>query len=88
LPNVVGDEIGETGLEDGDFAALERRDPRSILIDAGDVVTEIGETGSRNEGDIAGADCAATPFGCAGVAPQGFSSAGSFSIPEFASWCS
>jgi hypothetical protein len=44
--NVAGDEVSQTGLEDGDFATLERCDPRRILIDTGDAVTEIGETSS------------------------------------------
>ena len=35
---------------------LKRRDLASVLVDADDVVAEIGKAGPRNEADIAGAD--------------------------------
>ncbi len=56
LRNVVGDEIRKTGLEDRDFGAFERRDPVRVLIDASNVVTEIGKTGAGDEPNIASPD--------------------------------
>ena len=56
LRHIGRHEIGEARLEDRDFAALERRDPARILVDAGDVMTEIGETSARDKADITGAD--------------------------------
>jgi hypothetical protein len=56
LRHVGRHELGEAGLEDRNFAALERRDPPDILVDAGNVMTEIGETSSRNKAYITGAD--------------------------------
>ena len=56
LPHVGFDELGEARLENRNFAAIERRDPPGILVDAGHVVTEIGKAGAGNKADIAGAD--------------------------------
>ena len=56
LPDVGFHKLGEAGLEDRNLAAIERRDPRRLLVDAGDMMAEIGEAGPGNETDIAGAD--------------------------------
>jgi hypothetical protein len=56
LAHVRFDQFGQAGLEDRNLTAVERRDLGGVLIDAGDVMTEIGETGPRHEADIAGAD--------------------------------
>ena len=56
LPHIGLDQIGEPRLEDRDFAAIERRDLAGILVDAGDLMAEIGKAGAGNEPDIAGAD--------------------------------
>ena len=56
LRHVGRHEIGEARLEDRNFAAPERSDPAGILVDAGDVMPEIGETSSRDKADITGAD--------------------------------
>jgi hypothetical protein len=44
------------GLEDRHDAALERVDLALVLVDADDLMAEIGETGPGHEADIAGAD--------------------------------
>ena len=54
--HVGGDQIVEAGLVDRHLAALQRRDLAGVLVDAGDVVAEIGKAGPGNEADIAGAD--------------------------------
>ena len=54
--NVGGDQIVEAGLVDRHLAALQRRDLAGVLVDADDVVAEIGKAGPGNEADIAGAD--------------------------------
>jgi hypothetical protein len=52
----VATSSAEAGLEDRDFTALERHDPPGILVDAGDMMAEIGKTGCRNEADITSAN--------------------------------
>ena len=54
--HVGGDQIVEARLVDRHLAALERRDLAGVLVDAGDVMAEIGKAGPGNEADIAGAD--------------------------------
>ena len=56
LGDVGRDQIGQARLEDRHLAALERRDPRRILVDAGHVMAEIGKAGAGNEPDISGAN--------------------------------
>ena len=54
--HVGGDQIVEARLVDRHLAALQRRDLAGVLVDAGDVMAEIGKAGPGNEADIAGAD--------------------------------
>ena len=54
--HVGGDQIVEARLVDRHLAALQRRDLVGVLVDAGDVMAEIGKAGPRNEADVAGAD--------------------------------
>jgi hypothetical protein len=56
LRHVGGHEVGQARLDNRNFAALECRDPPGILVDAGHVMAEIGETGARDKADITGAD--------------------------------
>ena len=56
LPRVCGHEIFEARFVDRDLAAPKRPDPRRVLVHAGHVMTEIGETGSRHQSDIAASD--------------------------------
>ena len=53
---VGGNQIVEAGLVDQHLAAAERGDFGRVLVDAGHLVAEIGETGPGNEPDITGAD--------------------------------
>ena len=46
----------EPGLEDRHLAAPQRRDLAGVLVDAGDLVAEIGKAGAGYQADIAGAD--------------------------------
>ena len=50
------DQIVEARLIDRHLAARQRRDLSLILVDANDLVAEIGETGAGNKADISGAD--------------------------------
>src|SRR5215211_3018753 len=50
------DQFGEPRLENRDQAALKRLDLGSVLIDAGDMMTEIGKARSRHKADIASPD--------------------------------
>ena len=54
--DVGGDQLVEARLVDRDLAALQRRDLAGVLVDAGDVVAEIGKAGAGHKADIAGAD--------------------------------
>ena len=49
-------QIIEAGLEDRDFAAAQRRDLVGVLVDARDLVTEIGEAGAGDQPYIARAN--------------------------------
>ena len=77
LPHVGGDQLGKAGLVDRHLAALQRRDLARVLVDADDVMTEIGKAGPRNEADIAGADHrdahegTRTECGCRSLARRG-----------------
>ena len=53
---VLGDEFGQARLEDRDLAAVERLDLGRILVDAADVVAEIGKAGAGDQADIACSD--------------------------------
>jgi hypothetical protein len=44
----------EAGFVDRNFASLERFDFPRVVIDADDIVTDIGETGARDEANITG----------------------------------
>src|SRR5262249_32813660 len=55
LPHIGFDQVGQAGLENGNFAALERGNLFRRFVDAADLMTEVGKTGARNEADIAGA---------------------------------
>ena len=46
----------EAGFVDGNLARLERLDFSRIVIDADDVVADVGKTGAGDETDITGAD--------------------------------
>ena len=52
LPHVGFDQIGEPGLEDRHFAAIERGYPLLVLFNAGDLMTEIGKASTGDEADI------------------------------------
>src|SRR5215217_6207662 len=54
--DVALDEAVETRLEDRHRAGFERVDLALVLVDAGHVVSEVRQAGSRDETDIAGAD--------------------------------
>ncbi len=54
--HVGGDQVVEARLVDRHLAALKRRDLGGVLVDADDVMAEIGKAGPRNEADVAGAD--------------------------------
>ena len=54
--DIVGDELGEAGLEDRHLAPLQGRDLARVLVDAGDHMAEIGKAGPRHEADIARSD--------------------------------
>ncbi len=56
LADVGFDEVRKSRLEDRNFALLERGDPARILVDAGDLMAEIGKAGAGDEPDITGAD--------------------------------
>ncbi len=49
LPHIVHDELGEARLVNGHFARLQRRDAIGIVVDATDLVTEIGKTSARDK---------------------------------------
>ena len=55
-PHVALDETVEPGLEDRHDAAVERLDLARVLVDADDVVSEVGEAGAGYEPDIARPD--------------------------------
>ena len=54
--DVACDQVVEPRLVDRHLAALERGDLACVLVDAGDLVAEVGKAGPGNEADIAGAD--------------------------------
>jgi hypothetical protein len=56
LPRVPHHEAVKVRLEYGHFALAEPCNPVRVLIDAGDVVTEIRKAGARHKSDISGAD--------------------------------
>ena len=49
-------QIVQTRLEDRDLAALQPLDLGRILVDAGHLMAEVGETGPRDQAHIAGSD--------------------------------
>ncbi len=53
---IVGDQVIEAGLVNRHLAARQSRDLRLVLVDANDLMAEIGKTGAGNKADIAGAD--------------------------------
>ncbi|MGX1006448.1 hypothetical protein AB7M69_000805 [Bradyrhizobium japonicum] len=50
------DQLVEAGLVDRNLAAMKRRDLLLVLVDAGDVVTEIRKAGSGHQSHIARSD--------------------------------
>ena len=46
----------EARLEDGDIACLQTRELALVVIDTGNMVTHLGETGARYQADVSGAD--------------------------------
>src|SRR6516225_7480294 len=56
LLEVRADDIAEPGLEDWNFACVQTRNLRAILIHARDLVAEIRNTSARNEAHVASAD--------------------------------
>ena len=54
--HVGGHQLVEARLEDRDLAALQRCDLAGVLVDAGDLVAEIGKAGAGHQADIARAD--------------------------------
>jgi hypothetical protein len=56
LLEVRADDIAEPGLEYWNFACIQSRNLRNILIHARDLVAEIRNTSARNEAHIASAD--------------------------------
>ena len=53
---IVGHQLIEAGLVNRHFAARQSRDLRLVLVDANDLMAEIGKTRAGNKADIAGAD--------------------------------
>ena len=53
LAHVGGDQVVETRLENRDLAAHQAPRSSRILVDADDVMAEIGETGAGDQTDIA-----------------------------------
>jgi hypothetical protein len=56
LLHIGFNDILEARLEDRHFATIQGIDAAGILVDTGDDMAEIRETGSRNEAHISGAD--------------------------------
>ena len=56
LAHVLGHEIAQPRLEDRDLAAVQRLDLGRVLVDAADVVAEIGKAGAGDQADIARSD--------------------------------
>src|SRR5882757_4214095 len=56
LLDVRANNIPKPWFEDRNLTRVQRRDLRAILVDAGDLVAEIGDTGPRNKSYIASAD--------------------------------
>src|SRR5215470_858222 len=56
LPHIRGHKLLEAWLVDRDLATVERVDLAGILVDAGDLMTKIGNACPRNEADIARPD--------------------------------
>src|SRR5215475_11113995 len=56
LLEIRADDVAEPGLEDWNFACVQTRNLRAILIHARDLVAEIRNTSARNEAHIASAD--------------------------------
>jgi hypothetical protein len=54
--HVARDQVGETGLKDGTFAAFERSDPLRVPVDANDHMAKVCKAGARDQADIAAAD--------------------------------
>ena len=52
LRHVLGDQAVEPRLVDRDLAAFQRRDLRRVVIHAGDVDAELGETGAGHQADV------------------------------------
>ena len=51
---IAGDEFGQAGLVDGDFATLEHVDFFGDLVDADDVIAAFCETGARDQAHVTG----------------------------------
>jgi hypothetical protein len=56
VPDVFPDEFSKAGLVDRQVAGAKRHKPSFVHLDAGHSMTELGETGRRNQADVAGAD--------------------------------
>ena len=56
LAHIDGHQPVEVGFEDRNVAVAQAGDLGGVLVDAGDVVTEIGKAGPGHEPDISGAD--------------------------------
>jgi hypothetical protein len=54
--DVARDDLVQTRLEDWNFPFAQRFDLRGISIDANNVMSEIGKTGTRHKANIARAD--------------------------------
>ena len=53
---IVGDQVIKAGLIDRHLAAAQRRDLCLVLVDADNLVPEVGKASAGNKADIAGAD--------------------------------
>src|SRR6516225_7430844 len=56
LPHIGFDQIREPWFEDRNFAAIKRRHPVLVLIDASHLVAEVGKPSPRHKPNISGAD--------------------------------
>ena len=54
--DILGDEVGEAGLVDGDFAPQQRLDFLRVVVDAHHFVPHFREAGTRRQADISGTD--------------------------------
>jgi hypothetical protein len=60
--DILGDQLLQAGLEDRHLARQKRGDLPLVLVDANDLMSEIGKTGSGDEADIARSDHRHTHF--------------------------